>query len=53
MLTTMPVGMWVIRTARICGVHGLAARARAHEDVDFQIFLIDFDLIVIFIGFRI
>ena len=36
----------------ICGIHGLAARARAHEDVDFQIFLIDFDLIVIFIGFR-
>ena len=36
----------------IRGVHGLSAGAGAHEDVDFQIFLIDFDLIVIFIGFR-
>ena len=36
----------------ICGVHGLASRAGAHEDVDFQILLIDFNLIIVFVGFR-
>ena len=36
----------------ICGVHGLATRAGAHEDVDFQILLIDFNLIIVFVSFR-
>ena len=34
----------------IRGVHGLAAGAGAHEDVDFQVFRIDLDLVVILVG---
>ncbi len=34
----------------IRGVHGLASRAGAHEDVDLQVLRIDFDLIVVVIG---
>ena len=36
----------------IRGVHGLAARAGAHEDVDFEILRIDFNLIVVLVGLR-
>lgn len=36
----------------IRGVHGLSAGAGAHEDVDFEVFRIDFDFIVVLVGFR-